>query len=119
MQGRWRRGGGGPGGTKATFRSFRALSARVGHWATKGGPIALKLPVRVPLEGMRGPPGRGRSQEASEVKVWIEQEYCTGDGLCEELCPAVFEMGDDGLAHESDVLDAQAQCAGECIYVKL
>jgi ferredoxin len=75
------------------------------------------------------------------VKVWIEHEYCTGDGLCEELCPAVFEMRDDGLAHvrvdrhatvdgepgaflvsgelESDVLDAQAQCAGECIYVKL
>ena len=53
------------------------------------------------------------------MKVWIEQEYCTGDGVCEELCPAVFEMGDDSLAHESDVLDAQAQCAGECIYVKL
>ena len=77
----------------------------------------------------------------AKLKVWIEQEYCTGDGLCEELCPAVFEMGDDGLAHvrvdrhatvdgepgaflvsrelEPDVLDAQAQCAGECIYVKL
>ena len=105
MQGRWRRGGGGPGGTKATFRSFRARSARVGHWATKGGPIALKLPVRVPLEGMRGPPGRGRSQEASEVKVWIEQEYCTGDG------PPV--------SSSQMLLDAQAQCAGECIYVKL
>lgn len=75
------------------------------------------------------------------MKVWIEQEYCTGDGLCADLCPEVFEMGDDGLAHvredghravdgeagafevssdfEAAVLDAQAQCAGECIYVKV
>lgn len=75
------------------------------------------------------------------VKVWIDQEYCTGDGLCADLCPQVFEMGDDGLAHvcsdghtavegepgvfevegdfEAKLLDAQAQCAGECIYVKV
>ncbi|HTV10320.1 MAG TPA: ferredoxin [Acidimicrobiales bacterium] len=71
------------------------------------------------------------------MRVWIEQDYCTGDGLCEELCPEVFQMGDDGLAHvreelaaagealgrevpaesEAGVLDAQAQCAGECIYI--
>ncbi len=73
------------------------------------------------------------------MKVWIEQEYCTGDGLCEDLCPEVFAMGDDGLAHVKDggtlldggapgavvdarvedlVLEAQGQCAGECIYVE-
>jgi ferredoxin len=72
------------------------------------------------------------------MKVWIEHDYCTGDGLCADLCPDVFEMDDDGLAHlrasfgepgpegpgvevpgelEGGVLDAQAQCAGECIYV--
>jgi len=69
------------------------------------------------------------------MRVWIEQDYCTGDGLCEELCPSVFELRDDGLAHvrgeapsggapgvevlseaEDAVLEAQAQCAGECIY---
>ena len=44
------------------------------------------------------------------------------------LCPDVFEMQDDGLAHVKldgevptelvdAVLEAQAQCAGECIYV--
>jgi len=86
-------------------------------------------------------PGKeGPSQEARQMKVWIEQDYCTGDGLCADLCPEVFEMNDDGLARISDdghapvdgeagafevsdhleerVLDAQAQCAGECIYVK-
>jgi ferredoxin len=73
------------------------------------------------------------------VKVHIDQEYCTGDGLCEELCPEMFAMADDGLAHvkdggtlleggapgaavpeglEDSVLEAQSQCAGECIYVE-
>ena len=70
------------------------------------------------------------------MRVWIEQDYCTGDGLCEELCSDVFQMHDDGLAHvreelghiagspgsevprdfDAAVLEAQAQCAGECIY---
>ena len=33
------------------------------------------------------------------VKVWIDQDLCTGDGLCAEICPSVFEMHDDGLAY--------------------
>lgn len=72
------------------------------------------------------------------MKVWIEQDYCTGDGLCEDLCPDMFKMGEDAVAHvkgeggadaaspgvevppelEGGVLDAQAQCAGECIYTR-
>jgi ferredoxin len=62
------------------------------------------------------------------MRVWIEAEYCTGDGLCQDLCAEVFEMQDDGLAHvkqdtvplelEDVILEAQAQCAGECIYVQ-
>jgi ferredoxin len=72
------------------------------------------------------------------MRVWIEEDFCTGDGLCADLCPDVFEMGDDGLAHvkgqsaeaedglgavlvpddlEEAVRDAEAQCAGECIHV--
>jgi ferredoxin len=31
--------------------------------------------------------------------VWIDQDLCTGDGLCAEICPRVFEMHDDGLAY--------------------
>lgn len=31
------------------------------------------------------------------MMVWIDQDLCTGDGLCEELAPAVFYAGDDGL----------------------
>lgn len=33
------------------------------------------------------------------MKVWIDQDLCTGDGICTEICPAVFEMHDDGLAY--------------------
>ena len=29
----------------------------------------------------------------------IDSDLCTGCGVCEELCPAVFELGEDGLAH--------------------
>ena len=31
------------------------------------------------------------------MKVWIDQDLCTGDGLCEEIAPDVFFSKDDGL----------------------
>ena len=31
--------------------------------------------------------------------VWIDQDLCTGDGLCVEICPSLFDMHDDGLAY--------------------
>jgi len=31
------------------------------------------------------------------MKVWIDQDLCTGDGLCEEIAPDVFIMLDDGV----------------------
>ncbi len=31
------------------------------------------------------------------MKVWIDQDLCTGDGICEEIAPAVFTMLDDDL----------------------
>ena len=33
------------------------------------------------------------------MKVWIAQDLCTGDGICAEICPDIFEMHDDGLAY--------------------
>ena len=35
----------------------------------------------------------------SEMKVWIDQDLCTGDGICVEIEPAIFAMHDDGLAY--------------------
>ncbi len=31
------------------------------------------------------------------MKVWIDQDLCTGDGLCEEIAPNTFFGQDDGL----------------------
>jgi ferredoxin len=33
------------------------------------------------------------------MKVWIDQDLCTGDALCEEIAPDVFVLLDDGLAY--------------------
>ena len=76
------------------------------------------------------------------MKVWIDQDLCTGDGLCEEICPNVFRLGSDGLAYVHDaagvrdnpggavgaidvpqayeeaVLEAAHECPGECIFVE-
>lgn len=79
------------------------------------------------------------------MKVWIDQDLCTGDGLCEEIAPDVFVLLDDGLAYvrEGEKLYAAAkgnpqgadglaqvpagledatresaeECPGECIFI--
>jgi ferredoxin len=75
------------------------------------------------------------------MKVWIDQDLCTGDGLCEEIAPAVFTLLDDGLAWvkeddgvlgeggsaakarvadglEDSVTEAAEECPGECIFIE-
>lgn len=37
------------------------------------------------------------------MKVWIDQDLCTGDGLCEEIAPLVFELDSDGLAYVKNI----------------
>ncbi|MGZ5384890.1 MAG: ferredoxin [Acidimicrobiia bacterium] len=34
---------------------------------------------------------------ATRLMVWIDQDLCTGDGICEEIAPDVFMGRDDGL----------------------
>jgi ferredoxin len=44
------------------------------------------------------------------MKVWIDQDLCTGDGLCEEIAPAVFTLLDDGLSYvKEEHLDAEGK----------
>jgi ferredoxin len=31
------------------------------------------------------------------MRVWIDQDLCTGDGICSEIAPDVFQPRDDGL----------------------
>jgi ferredoxin len=33
------------------------------------------------------------------MKARVIAEECIGDGTCVDVCPEVFEMGNDGLAH--------------------
>jgi len=80
------------------------------------------------------------------MKVWIDQDRCTGDGLCEEICPQVFTLLDDGIAYVRDdsgvmavskgrpqglegmvtvpdgledlIVEASQECPGECIFIE-
>jgi ferredoxin len=73
------------------------------------------------------------------MRVRVDQDKCTGDGLCVQYAARVFEFDIDGLAYVKDtdgelltavgaevdvpesmrleVIDAAEQCPGECIYV--
>ena len=73
------------------------------------------------------------------LRVWIDQELCTGDGLCVQYAPEVFEFDIDGLAYVKegpdllaaprattavpdrlrlDVIDSAKECPGACIHVE-
>ena len=54
------------------------------------------------------------------MKVWIDQDLCTGDGLCAEIAPDIFFGKDDGLFYvkeessnfgETKLFDGEAQPA--------
>ena len=78
------------------------------------------------------------------MRVWIDQDLCTGDGLCVDHCPDVFVQLEDGIAyvaeagdraqrprqlgqpglgaarrHSAAVIDAAEMCPGECIFIEL
>jgi ferredoxin len=105
-------------------------------------PVALHLgvkAVRSAVETTRSAP----SEEKDEMKVWIDQDLCTGDGLCEEIAPDVFTLLDDGLAYvkegdkvfsdpggpeglanvpagmEEATIESAEECPGECIFIEV
>ena len=45
---------------------------------------------------------RDVSETTDALRVWIDQELCTGDGLCVQYAPEVFEFDVDGLAYVKD-----------------
>jgi len=53
------------------------------------------------------------------MKVTVD-DSCTGCGLCVDACPAVFELGDDGVAKvkldqaPDDLQDACREAAEAC-----
>jgi ferredoxin len=55
------------------------------------------------------------------IKVWIDQDLCTGDGLCGEIAPEIFEGHDDGLFYVKEtswpsILDDGSGAKPEPIY---
>ncbi|MCF4137568.1 ferredoxin [Streptomyces sp. Tue 6430] len=86
----------------------------------------------------------GVQQEAGvggeALEVWIDQDLCTGDGICAQYAPEVFELDIDGLAYVkaadeellqdkgatvpvplpllTDVVDSARECPGDCIHVR-
>ena len=33
------------------------------------------------------------------MRVWIDQDLCTGDGLCTDHCPELFVLLEDGISY--------------------
>ena len=74
-----------------------------------------------------------------QLRVRVDQDLCTGDGLCVQYAPDVFEFDVDGLAYvkgedgelrldagasvdvpaglRQAVIDSAVECPGECIHV--
>jgi ferredoxin len=74
-----------------------------------------------------------------QLRVRVDQDLCTGDGLCVQYAPEVFEFDVDGLAYVKDasgelllaagavvevpeglaaaVIDSAIECPGDCIHV--
>jgi len=46
------------------------------------------------------------------MKVEVDEETCTGCGLCEDTCPEVFELGDETASVKVDVVpdNAKEEC---------
>ena len=75
-----------------------------------------------------------------DLQVYVDQDLCTGDGLCVQLAPQVFEFDVDGLAYVkdaagelrtepgarvavpahcvADVVESATGCPGDCIFVE-
>jgi ferredoxin len=76
------------------------------------------------------------------MRAWIDQDLCTGDGLCTDHCPEVFVLLDDRISyvHDGDevgndpggassmvqvprhleqaAINAALDCPGECIFLE-
>jgi ferredoxin len=77
------------------------------------------------------------------MRVWIDQDLCTGDGLCTDHAPEVFTLLEDGIAYVKQQgrvlndpggsaslavvppglyqasINAADDCPGECIFIEV
>ena len=107
------------------------------------GPAAVRPAVlrnvSVTLDSMDG-------TNVNRLRVWIDQDLCTGDGICTDHAPEVFTILEDGIAYcmegtgdhrktfndpggsaelalvpfhaEAEVVASAAECPGECIFIE-
>lgn len=59
------------------------------------------------------------------AKVTVDASTCVGCGLCEQMCPEVFKLGDDGVVKviasecsQHDLAEIAGQCPVEAIKVE-
>lgn len=62
---------------------------------------------------------QGAPAGAEALTVRIDQDLCTGDGLCVQYARPVFEMDLDGLAYVKDDQDELQTAAGAKVGVPL
>jgi ferredoxin len=86
------------------------------------------------------------SGNVQRLRVWIDQDLCTGDGICTDHAPEVFTILEDGIAYctegvgvdrkvfndpggsaelalvpfhaEAAVIESATECPGECIFLE-
>jgi ferredoxin len=92
-------------------------------------------------DDVQSPASNGHTNRPSgpSLRVRVDQDKCTGDGLCVQYAPQVFEFDVDGLAYVKDdsgellttpgalvdvpeslrvaVIDSADECPGDCIHV--
>jgi len=62
------------------------------------------------------------------MKVKVDHDLCSGDGICVEIAPEIFEMNEDDQAivlvdevppeHVDAVREAAESCPEGCIYIE-
>lgn len=104
------------------------------------GPVEEVSTLSATKPASATPKNDNASLDGERLRVSIDQDLCTGDGLCAQYAPDVFEFDIDGLAYVKtpdgtlltepgahsdvpthlrlEVIDAARECPGECIHVR-
>ena len=107
--------------------------------APDGRSVAPVVPGKADADRVAPEPDVVPSEADPRPRVWVDQDLCTGDGICAQLAPEVFKIHWDGLAyvHNDDeaileapgatvriepkrveaVLESARECPGDCICV--
>ena len=93
--------------------------------------LAVLKEVKIRLNNCKGgsvyapglPPGRRKEDDVAK-QVYVDKDTCISCELCVNMVPAVFRMGEDGVAEafdstgasEKEIQDAIDNCPVNCIH---